>query len=118
MVELHNIIARTAILFALALGAWAGWSFLRKEEVSPSYLGALAIGEGVMVVQGLLGILLVLTGTLPHELLHFLYGFLVALGWPAVYIYTHARTTRAEVGWYALMSFFVFGLALRAFTTA
>ncbi len=117
MIELHNTIARTVILFTLALGVWAGWSYFRKQGVSPSYFGAVVIGEGVMLVQGVLGLLLVLTGARPHDLLHFLYGFLVALGWPAVYIYTHARTTRAEIGWYALVAFFMFGLALRAVTT-
>ncbi len=117
MVELHNTLARTAILFALALALWAGWNYFRREGVSPSYLGALVIGEGVMLVQGVLGILLVLTGARPTDLLHFLYGFLVALCWPGVYVYTHARTTRAEAGWYALVSFFIFGLALRALTT-
>ncbi len=117
MVELHNTIARTAVLFALALCVWAGWNFIRRESISPSYLGALVIGEGLMLGQGALGVLLLLTGAQPRDLLHFLYGVLVALAWPAVYIYTHARTSRAEAGWYALVSFFLIGLALRAAMT-
>ena len=118
MVELHNTLARSGILFAVAVGLWAAWSFIRREGVSSSYLGALAIGEGLMLVQGVLGIVLVLTGAQPHNLLHFLYGFLSALSWPGVYIYTHARTARAEVGWYALASLLTFGFTVRAVMTA
>ena len=53
----------------------------------------------------------------PADMLHLLYGVLVAFGWPGVYIYTHAHSTRREAALYALMSFFMFGLALRAVIT-
>src|SRR5512142_188442 len=114
---LHSRLANTAVLFALALGLWALWNFVRGKGVSPSYWGALIIGEILMVVQGLLGVLLLIGGTLPGDLLHFLYGVLVALSWPGAYVYTHARMGRAEAGIYALVSFFIFGLSLRAIMT-
>jgi hypothetical protein len=114
---LHSRLALTAILFALALGVWGTWNFLRRQGVTSSYWGALVIGEILMLVQGVIGVFLVFTAALPRDLLHFLYGVLVALSWPAVYIYTNGRTERNEAGIYALVSFFVFGLALRAITT-
>ncbi len=117
MAFIHSRIAVTAVLFALALGAWALWSFLRGQGVSPSYWGALIIGELLMLVQGFLGILLILGGERPADLLHLLYGVLVALSWPGIYVYTHARGDRREAGLYALVSFFIFGLALRAIMT-
>jgi hypothetical protein len=64
-----------------------------------------------------IGALMVVTGLRPADLLHFLYGVLVALGWPAVYIYTSARTTRTEAAMYALVSFAIFGLAIRGIMT-
>lgn len=117
MAFIHSRIALSAVLFAFALGAWATWDFVRGRGIGPSYRGALLIGESLMLAQGVLGILLVITGALPGDLLHFLYGVLVALSWPGVYIYTNARMGRSEAGLYALVSFFIFGLAIRAIMT-
>ncbi len=117
LATIHGRVALSAVFFAFALGVWATVAFLRGEQVSPSFRGALIIGELLMLAQGALGILMVLGGTFPPDLLHFLYGFLVALSWPAVYIYTNARMGRSELGYYALVSFFVFGLAIRAVMT-
>ncbi len=117
MVLIHSRLAITAVLFAFALGVWALSSFVRGRGMSSSYWGALVIGELLMLAQGVLGILLVIGGARPADWLHLLYGVLVALSWPGAYIYTHARGDRREAGLYALVSFFVFGLALRAIMT-
>lgn len=114
---IHSRMALTAIMFAFVLGVWGAWDFWRGRGIRPSYWGALVIGEILLLAQGLLGVMLVLTGALPYDLLHFLYGVLVVLAWPAVYVYTHARQGRTEVGWYALVAFAIFLLALRAQTT-
>ena len=113
----HSRLALTIILYTFAMGAWAAMLFFRKKEMDASYWGALVIGEIVMLAQGILGLILVITGERPADLLHFLYGVLVALSWPGTYIYTHARQGRAEAGIYAVVSFFVFGLAIRALMT-
>lgn len=114
---IHGRLALTAIMFALALGVWAAWNYFRGQGVTSSYWGAVVIGELLMLGQGVLGILLLLTGERPADILHLLYGVLVALTLPAVYVYTNGRTTRNENALYALASFFIFGLALRAITT-
>jgi hypothetical protein len=114
---LHGRIALSAVIFAFALGAWGTWNFLRGQGVSPSYWGALIIGEILMLVQGAIGVLLVIAGERPGDLLHFLYGVLVALTWPAVYVYTKAQTGRSEGGFYTLAALFIFGLAIRAIMT-
>lgn len=113
----HGRIAQTTILFAFIMGAWAAWSYFRKEGVNSSYWGALIIGEILVIGQGVIGLLMVFLGAVPADLIHFLYGVLVALGWPAVYIYTNARATRNEAAIYALVSFFIFGLGIRAIMT-
>jgi len=117
LIGIHDTLSRTIILFALAMGLWATWRFFRKQGVDSSYLGALIIGEILVLAQGAIGVLLVILGARPGDLLHFLYGVLVALGWPAVYVYTNARTTRNEAMIYALVSLFIFGLGLRAIMT-
>jgi hypothetical protein len=114
---IHNRLALTTILFALALGLWAAWNWFRGRGVDSNYWGAIIIGEILVLGQGVLGVLMVISGARPADLLHFLYGALVALGWPAVYVYTNARATRAEAGLYALISLAIFGLAVRAVVT-
>jgi hypothetical protein len=117
LVFIHTRLALTAVLYALALGSWAAWSYFRGHGVNSSYWGALIIGEVVMLGQGLLGAALVLGGARPADVLHFLYGVLVALSWPGVYVYTNARAGRSEAAIYALVSFFIFGLSIRAIMT-
>ena len=117
IVFIHSRLALTAIFYALAMGIWAAWSYFRGHGISSNYWGALVIGELVMLAQGVLGIVLVISGRMPADIIHFLYGVLVALSWPGVYIYTNARTGRSEAVIYALVSFFIFGLAIRAVMT-
>lgn len=117
IVFIHARLAMTVILFAFALGVWGAINYFRGQGVLPSYWGAVVIGEIVALAQAALGVALIVMGGAPADLLHFLYGALVALGWPAVYIYTHGRTNRFEMGAYALVSLFIFGLGLRAMTT-
>lgn len=117
LIFIHGRIAQTTILFAFAMGAWAAWRYFRKQGVDSSYWGALIIGEILVIGQGIIGVLMVILGGRPADLIHFLYGVLVALGWPAVYIYTNARATRSEAALYALVSFFIFGLGIRAIMT-
>ncbi len=114
---IHGRLALSAVMFALALGIWAAWDYFRGRGISSSYWGALIVGEILMLGQGSVGVLAALGGARPADLLHFLYGALVALGWPAVYVYTNARATRREAALYALASFFIFGLAIRGIMT-
>ena len=117
IVFIHSRLALTAIFYALAMGIWAAWSYLRGQSISSNYWGALVIGEMVMLAQGVIGIVMVLSGKMPADIIHFLYGVLVALSWPGVYVYTNARAGRREAAIYALVSFFIFGLAVRAIMT-
>ena len=115
--DLHCRIALSTLFFAFALGGWGALNFVLARGVNSNYLGALVIGEILVLIQGLVGVILLLTGKPPADLLHFLYGVSIALAWPGVYAYTHAETSRREMGIYAIVSFFVFGLAVRAMMT-
>ncbi len=117
LVDLHCRLAIATLFFAIVLGLWGGVSFLLRRGVSGSYFGALVIGEILVLVEALLGILLVITGHWPADVLHFLYGVLIALAWPGVYTYTQAQASRREMGVYAIVSLLIFGLALRGMVT-
>ncbi len=114
---IHSRLALTVILYAFVMGAWAALNFFRGKGIGSNYWGALVIGEIMLLVQGVLGLIMVIMGLRPADLLHFLYGVLVAFSWPGVYIYTNARQGRAEAGIYGVVSFFMFGLAIRAIMT-
>ena len=96
IVFIHSRLALTAIFYALAMGIWAAWSYFRGQGVNSNYWGALVIGEIVMIGQGVLGVILVVSGRMPGDIIHFLYGVLVALAWPGVYVYTHRAPAAAK----------------------
>src|ERR671929_1254241 len=76
----HDRLSVSVLLFMLALGLWGLWSYLRGEEVSGSLWGAMAIGELLIIVEGLLGAGLFLGGHRPaRTALHLLYGLFMAV---------------------------------------
>ena len=116
---LHTGLANTTLLFMLALGIWGLWNFFRGEGVTGSYWGALAIGEGVAIVEGVIGVALYLAGSPgpARGWLHVLYGIVAVLCIPSAFAFTRGRSTRQEVLIYAVMALFLAGIASRAQTT-
>ncbi len=116
---LHNGLSNTTVLFMLALGLWGLWNFLRGEGVTGSYWGALAIGEGVVVLEALIGVALYLAGSNgpARGVLHILYGVVAVLCLPAAFSFTRGRSSRYEVLIYAVIALFLAGIANRAQTT-
>lgn len=117
LTDVHCRLALAVIFFAVALGVWGLIVFLRGGGVSSNYFSAIVIGEGLVLVQGVVGMILVFTGKWPLDGLHFLYGVVIAISWIGAFLYTHGETRRREMGIYALISFFIFGLAIRAIMT-
>lgn len=117
LTDLHCRVGLAIVFFAFALGVWGGLAFLRGSGVSGSYLGAVVIGELLVVSQAIIGLLLVLSGRSPMDGLHFLYGIVVMLAWVAVYVYTRGQLGRREMAIYAVVSFFLMGLAIRGIMT-
>jgi hypothetical protein len=115
---LHDRLSVTMLLFMLALGVWGLWNFLRGEGMSGSYLGGLVIGEGLIVVQTLIGLALLLGGAVAvRHWLHILYGIAVVITLPAMFAFTRGRTSRSEALMYAVVAFFIAGLTVRLQTT-
>lgn len=102
----------------LFCGLWGLVAYFRGGRVTPSYTGALLLGEVVIAVQGVLGMILVVLGLLPRDLMHFLYGVASLLALPVTFTYLKGRTDREAQLVYSLVALFVFGLAIRALTTA
>lgn len=118
VLQVHGVLANSVVLYLLLVGLWGLRGYLRHYGVSRNYLGALAIGEAVLLLQALVGAVLLFMGRVPREELHYLYGVGSALGLPLAYSYLRGREDRRALLVYSLTTLFVFGLAVRAITTA
>jgi hypothetical protein len=106
------------MFFALAMGLWGMVAYVRRQPLGPNYWGALVIGEVVSVLQATLGVIQLLGGGSPARWIHFLYGSLAVVIWPATFGYLRGqRESRTESLTFGLVSLFLFGIAFRALTT-
>lgn len=116
--EIHGRLGTTTLYFFLILGVWGLWRYIRKQDVSSNYWGALVIGEILVVFQGLFGGYLWLIGERPGRSIHILYGIISALVIPAVYAYTKGDEKRPVLLIYAASLLVGALLIIRAITTA
>ena len=115
---IHRQITTTILLFMDALALWGFWNYFRGEGVTGSYWGALAIGEGLIIVEGIIGgVLYVLGGVPARGVLHTLYGIVAAISIPSAFAFTRGRSGRYEALIYALIALFLLGIASRAQST-
>jgi hypothetical protein len=100
------------------LGIWSFINYVRGRGLDGNILGAMVIGEILMIVQVIIGILLLVSGLYPARTIHFLYGSLTVLVFPALWFYTRGDTDRRASLIWGLAGLFMMGLALRAIGTA
>lgn len=90
IVTVHARFANTVWLFLLILGLWSLWRAIRGQGVSGNFLGALAVGEIMIVVQAALGVLLWLSGhgiNIGEPAIHYLYAAFSLVFLPFVFLY-------------------------------
>jgi heme A synthase len=105
-------------LYSLLLAGWGLFNFLRRNPPDGSYNGALVIAVALFLVEGLVGIILLLTGQMPSRGgVHFLYGVTMLITVPAIYAFTRGSNTSRESLLYGLGMLFIWGLADRAVET-
>ena len=117
---LHDRLAVTATFYTLVMAGWAFVQALRGRGLAGGYFGAIVIGELLLVLQGLLGLFLLLGGSGPaleRAWLHGLYGLLALLIWPFLFTYTRNQPGRRESILFAAGSLFLWGLVVRAVDT-
>jgi hypothetical protein len=115
----HARIAYATMTYMLVVGIWGlVLYFSRSTKVTPSYFGALLIGELIVVIQVLLGGLLLAQGLVPGNPMHYLYGFTALIVLPLAYTYNQGRDDRKALLIYAIIALFVFGAGVRATLTA
>lgn len=118
MVEIHNTLSQMASLYALLVGVWGLFNFLRRRPPDGQYNGALVIGVILFVLEGLVGVVLVIMGEQPRQWIHILYGVTIVLTIPAIFAFTRGNNTQRESMFYGLGMIFIWGLTERAAFTA
>ena len=89
LIDVHARLSTTLLLYTLLMAIWGLWRYFRREGVNSSYWGALVILEVLVLLQGLLGVYLWVSGV--GELsgyLHVLYGAFNALLLPGIFAFT------------------------------
>lgn len=119
LVDIHGSLANTLLLYVIVLAVWGLFRYIRRQGVDGSYWGALAIAEIVVIIQGLLGAYLWFINALRPERggIHILYGVLIALAIPLVYLSTKGGDQRRDMLVYAAVLLFTIGLVFRAIST-
>jgi hypothetical protein len=112
--QLHSIVSTACAIFALIIGLWALLLYLRNSSLGSDFFGAVVVGELLMVGQALIGVVLLFTGLVPGRPIHYLYGAVTVLTWPAAYTYLRDQPERRAHMWWMLVSLFLFGITLRA----
>ncbi|HET8522247.1 MAG TPA: hypothetical protein VFL82_03380 [Thermomicrobiales bacterium] len=105
------------MLYMLAVGIWGLISFAQGGALSGSLSGALAIGQGLIVIQVLTGAALYLDGFRPESSMHLLYGATIVIVLPFIWSYAKERHPRQGLLYYSLVALFIAGLAVRGMTT-
>ena len=108
---IHDRLSVSVLLFMIALAAWGFWNYFRGDGVTGSFQGALAIGEGLMLVEAIFGVVLSVMGRVPARgWLHILYGIVAVISLPSAFAFTRGRTGRYEALIYGLIALFLAGM--------
>lgn len=117
VILLHDRLATTVMLFFLFVGLWGLLEFVRGGVLGGNVAGALIIGQGLVVVQVVFGVVLLVMGTKPINSTHYLYGATAIVIMPFLWSYTRDRAPRQGLLLYSLVALFIFGLAVRGMQT-
>lgn len=115
--EIHSVLSRTIWLFFLLLGLWGLFRAIRNNGVDGSYLGALVIGEGLYILQAIMGAILWIGGERPGRTVHLLYGVFALVALPGLFAYMRGDDSNRAQWLYAILTLFLFGVSLRAIGT-
>lgn len=118
ILSIHARLGNTLFYYAAIMIVWGFWRMFRRQPVDSTYWSALVIGEIMIIIQGVLGIVLALTGKKLGIPLHMLFGGLSLVVLPLVYYYTRGRQNRRDMLVYAISLLLMIALVAGALRTA
>src|SRR5437588_6993363 len=104
---LHQRFAVALFVFAIVLGLWGSYQFLRHRRISGGFRSSYLLMIGLTAVDGLIGVVTILAGHRPRELLHVVYGIFAIAFLPAMYFYSERRDDAREAAFLAAASWIV-----------
>ena len=116
---LHQRIGNAIPLYMFILGVLSFINYARGRGVDGGIIGAVIIGELLIIAQATLGItMLTILGGLEQRAIHILYGCLAVIFLPGLWVYTRGEMDRRASLIWGVAGIFMMGLTLRAITTA
>ena len=116
--SIHGFAARVLLAYAVVLGIWGAYKYIRDHELGGSFRASYLIMAGLTAIQGLLGLAAFLLGARPGELLHVVYGIFAVLFLPGAYLYAQGGSRRRETVILAGAAWIVSIAYLRGIATA
>jgi heme A synthase len=116
--SIHGFAARVLLAYAVVLGVWGVYKYIRDRELGGGFRASYLIMAGLTAVQGLLGLAAFLLGARPTELLHVVYGIFAVLFLPGAYLYAQGGSRRRETVILAGAAWIVSIAYLRGIATA
>lgn len=113
----HHNFAQVVIAYNVILALWGVGLWALRRNPAGGFLGALVLDEGVVILQGIFGIILYAQGHRPTDNLHLLYGVVSLLVLPFAYSYSARGTERRDSLVLGVACLFLAGIAVRAITT-
>lgn len=113
----HDRLATSMLLYMTAVGIWGMLTYFKGGTQSGSLAGALAIGQLLIVGQGVAGVVVYFSNNRPESSVHYLYGATALLVLPFCWTYLRHRDARQALLVYSLVTLFIAGLAVRGMTT-
>lgn len=114
---IHTRFALASILFAVLLGLWGAYQFLRYRQLSGGFRASFLMLAVLTAAQGLAGLGLFLIGTRPRELLHIVYGVFAIVFLPGVFTYASRGRPDREAALLAAAAWIVLVAYLRGVAT-
>lgn len=115
--DLHGTLAQTVMYYFFVVGIWGIIEYVRGGELGGNIGGAFVIGQILVCVQVLLGII-ILAGGYRVLSTHYLYGISAIISLPFAWSYMRSRHPRQALMVYSLVALWIFGLAIRGIVTA
>ncbi len=119
--SLHTVLSRAIVMFAGVAGVYGLYLYFRKRPVMPSYWGIIVVGNLATLGQGIIGLIMALSGAQTREWVHILYG-ITAVVWIPIINFINNQFNKGEHNVretliVALVCLFEMGVGLRAIGT-
>jgi hypothetical protein len=115
---IHGTLANSVLMFMLIAGIWGIATRVRNQDITGNFWGILAVGELLVLAQGILGVYLWIIGERPGRMgVHILYGIVAVISLPAYYAISKGRDDKYAALAYGLLCLFLAAISLRASVT-